>query len=130
MCHISAQIIIVDDDAAVRDALRFALESEGLCVRLFGSGQDLLDSGPLPDSGCLVIDYNMPGMDGVELVTILRGREVKLPTILIASRLSTELRVRAATSGIKFVLEKPLSDDALMQTLSRALSNPDQFAEN
>ena len=122
MCNSKAPILIVDDDLAVRDALRFALESEGLYVRLFGSAQDLLDSGPLPERGCLIIDFNMPDMDGVELANALRKRDVKLPTILIASQLSLKLRSRAATSGIRFVLEKPLSDDELMQTLRLALS--------
>ena len=66
-------LLVVDDDEAVRRALKFALELEGYEVRLYEDGAHLLGEAGLPRAGCLVVDYHMLGMDGVELVGRLRG---------------------------------------------------------
>jgi two-component system, LuxR family, response regulator FixJ len=65
-------VIVVDDDTAVRNALKFALELEGLTVILCESGRDVFDRQDLPASGCLVIDYRMADMDGFQLISELR----------------------------------------------------------
>lgn len=75
-------ILVIDDDAAVRQSLKFALEQEGLEAHLYDSGEHLLGERDLPQSGCLVVDYVMPGMDGITLVERLRQRHVCLPAIL------------------------------------------------
>jgi two-component system, LuxR family, response regulator FixJ len=62
----------------------------------------------LDPSGCLVVDQYMPGMNGVELVDCLRDRYVDMPAILITAKPSDELRLNAALSGIRAVIEKPL----------------------
>ncbi len=72
-------VLVVDDDAAVRSALKFVLEVEGFRVRLYPDAGTLLADGDLPRQGCLVIDYRMPGMDGLELVERLRADHVALP---------------------------------------------------
>ena len=69
-------VCVVDDDAAVRNALKFFLEVEGFCVRLYASSDAVLTDPDLPLRGCLVIDYRMPGIDGIELVERLRERQV------------------------------------------------------
>ena len=112
-------VLVVDDDSAVRNALKFVLEIEGFKVRLYANGQALLDDGDLPAMGCLVVDYRMPGMDGLELVERLRAGDVTLPVVLICSRLSDWLRSRATRAGISAVLEKPLSDSALVECIRR-----------
>ena len=114
-------VLIVDDDAAVRSALKFALEVEGLSVRLYDGPAALLADGNLPRRGCLVVDYRMPGMDGLQLVDTLRARRVALPVILITGRASKQLRRFAEDSGISYVLEKPLSDGALVESIRSAL---------
>ncbi len=103
-------ILLVDDDAAVRNALKFSLEMEGFSVRLYPSPEDLLAESDLPAVGCLVIDYRMPEIDGLELVERLRNRGVALPVLLISGRVTRALRDRASGLGIRDVLEKPLSD--------------------
>lgn len=118
-------VLIVDDDAAVRSALKFALEVEGLVVRLYDGSTALLADRNLPKSGCLVVDYRMPGMDGLQLVEVLRARAVALPVILITGRTNKQLRRFAERLGISHVLEKPLSDGALVESIRSALATYD-----
>src|SRR5450755_4645243 len=101
-------VLVVDDDAAVRAALKFALEVEGFQVRVYDSAAALLADGNLPARACLVIDYRMPDVDGLEPTDLLRARQVVLPAILIGGRVNNLPRVRAERSGVIRVLEKPL----------------------
>src|SRR5215469_15822113 len=95
MSSASEIVLVVDDDAAVRSALKFALEVEGFAVKLYAGSIALLAEQGLPDRACLVIDYRMPGVDGLELVRRLRARQVALPAILISGRVDDQLRHRA-----------------------------------
>lgn len=122
MSPVSGIVLVVDDDAAVRGALKFALEVEGFDVRLYDGPQSLLADANLPQRACLVIDYRMPGIDGIELVDRLRQRNVMLPVILISGRVSNQLRSLALRSGLTRVLEKPLSDTALVENIRGALA--------
>jgi FixJ family two-component response regulator len=62
-------VLVVDDDEAVRHSLRSLMESEGFAVCAFSNGHDLLNEPSLPAIGCLVVDYHMPEMNGLELVS-------------------------------------------------------------
>src|SRR4051794_2063145 len=117
-------ICVVDDDAAVRNALKFALEIEGLDVRTYDGPVSLLNDPNLPPCGCLVIDYRMPVMDGLELIAVLRRRGIDAPAILITGRASKDLRAQVEKLGIHRLLEKPLSDDALLNSIHAALAAP------
>ena len=114
-------ILLVDDDAAVRNALKFSLEMEGFSVRLYPTPEALLAEHDLPVGGCLVVDYRMPEIDGLELVERLRNRGVTLPVLLISGRVTRFLRERASGLGIRDVLEKPLSD--LVGSIRRVLDD-------
>ena len=115
-------VLVVDDDAAVRAALKFALEVEGFRVRVYDSAAALLADDSLPARACLVIDYRMPDIDGLELVDRLQARQVALPAILISGRVNTQLRYRAQRLGVTRVLEKPLSDAALVESIRLAFA--------
>jgi two-component system, LuxR family, response regulator FixJ len=99
-------ILIVDDDEAVRESLRSLMESEGFAAYAFSDGHDLLNEASLPPIGCLVVDYQMPAMNGLELVSALRGRGVSSPAILFTGNLTKSVRDRAAASAV-LVVEKP-----------------------
>ncbi len=118
----SGIVLVVDDDAAVRAALKFALEVEGFTVQLYDGPQAVLADPNLPEHACLVIDYRMPELDGIELVDRLRSRHVMLPAILISGRVTKQLRSLAQRSGVTQVLEKPLSDAALVDNIRGALA--------
>lgn len=115
-------IVVVDDDPAVRNSLKFSLELEGYSVRLF-SGPDEVLRDELPTHGCLVIDHVMPHMSGLDLLAALRDRQVSLPAILITTRPSIGLRERA-TKMHTTIVEKPLLGDGLVQAIRQALANP------
>jgi FixJ family two-component response regulator len=103
-------ILIVDDDEAVRDSLRNLMESEGFAVRAFSDGHDLLNEASLPAIGCLVVDYHMPAMNGLELVSALRGRGVSIPAILVTGNPTKYVRDRAAAIAVLVVEKRELGN--------------------
>ena len=120
-------VCIVEDDAAVRNALKFVLEVEGLSVRTYDGPVSLLEDRHLPPFGCLIIDYRMPVMDGLELTAALRERGLNGPAIMITGRANKDLRARAEKLGIRRLLEKPLTDSALIDAIRDALKAPPQI---
>ena len=116
---VSPMILLVEDDPAVRASLKFALELEGFGVDAYASAEALSEAGPLPETGCLVLDYRLPGMDGLSLLALLRGREVDMPAVLITSNPTAAIRRRAAAAGVAIV-EKPLMGDALADCVRSA----------
>lgn len=116
-------ILVIDDDPAVRNSLKFALEIEGFSVRLYPTGAELLDEKDLPENGCLVADYHLPGMNGLDLLARLRERNVRLPAILITTHPSARIRDRAALAGARLI-EKPLLSDTLFQGIRAAVGEP------
>lgn len=114
-------VLIVDDDQAVRDALKFALELDGIRVDTCDSGNELLSHPGLSQARCLVLDYVMPGMNGLAVMTELKRRNVFLPVILITAPLSREIERRAIAAGVAGVLEKPLLEDVLLDKIRHIL---------
>ena len=114
------KILLVDDDPAVRASLAFSLEIEGFLIETFECGEDLAHKADYPQEGCLVLDYRLPGMDGLSLLKILRGRGVELPAVLITSAPSRHVRTRAAEAGA-VIIEKPLLGDALTAAVRAGL---------
>jgi two-component system response regulator FixJ len=114
-------VVVIDDDPAVRASLRFALEIEGFIVHAFATGEELLARATLPDGACLVVDYILPTMNGLELVAALRDRGVDSPAILITSDPPVRLRREAAAAGLTLV-EKPLLGNGLGDAIRSALA--------
>jgi two-component system, LuxR family, response regulator FixJ len=114
-------ILIVDDDEAVRDSLRSLMESEGFTVCAFSNGHDLLKEASLPATGCLVVDYHMPAMNGLELVCALRDRGVSIPAILITGNPTEYVRDQAAAIAV-LVVEKPRLGSYLLDCVREAIA--------
>jgi two-component system, LuxR family, response regulator FixJ len=109
-------VIVVSDDLAVRNSLKFWLEIEGLTVRGYVSGADLLDAGDLARCDCYVVDQKMSATSALDLIAQLRDRHFTAPAILIATHLSLSLRQRAEKADIPIV-EKPLLGNALLDKI-------------
>ena len=114
-------ILIVDDDQAVREALKFTLELEGMSVRACGSGKLLLQHPELASADCLVIDYKMPEMDGLAVLEALKKRGISVPAILITSALNKDIERQAIARGVAGILEKPLVEDVLLKAICHIL---------
>jgi FixJ family two-component response regulator len=114
-------VVVVDDDRAVRDALKFALELDGLAVLACDSGAQLLQSPELERTDCLVLDHKMPGMDGFAVIAALAARKIDLPIIIITAPVTEALRWRAEQAGVTHVLEKPLLDNVLLEEVRKTL---------
>lgn len=100
------QVILVDDDPALLDALSLSLACEGFGVRAFASGEGLLAARLAPAYGCLILDYRLPGIDGLELLRRVRALGWTHPAILITTALP---RIVAAAARAEIVLvDKPL----------------------
>jgi two-component system response regulator FixJ len=119
-------IFVVDDDEAVRNSLRNMMESEGFEVCAFSNGHDLLNEASLPAIGCLVVDYNMPAMNGLELVSALRGRGASIPAILITGNPTKYVRDRAAAIAV-LVVEKPPLGSYLLDCVREAVAKHAQL---
>ena len=114
-------ILVVDDERAVRDSLRRALELEGYTVELADNGRealDRLDSPPEPDA--LVLDVLMPGMDGLEVCRTLRRKGNRLPVLMLTARTQVDDRVEGLDAGADDYLTKPFALEELLARI-RAL---------
>jgi two-component system, LuxR family, response regulator FixJ len=116
---LAATVYVADDDPDVLVSLRFLLEAEGFKVKTFANGQALLASTLPEPSDCLIIDYKMTGMNGLELVRHLRDRQVAAPVVLITAY--ENAAAKAAASGIKHVVLKPHIEESLIAHVQDAL---------
>src|SRR6516225_7761209 len=116
-----AAIIVVDDDFAVRNSLKFSLEIEGLAVRSYATGAELL-TAEIEPCDCLVVDQKLPGINGLDLIATLRQRNISAPAILITSYPSLSLRERVEKAHIPIV-EKPLLGNALLDKIRAVLAD-------
>jgi two-component system, LuxR family, response regulator FixJ len=126
----AAPVFIVDDDDAVRDSLRIYLESRGLEVRDFASPGALLAACGAPRDGCLVLDFQLPSMDGLALLKLLRDRAIDLPAVLVTAQTDPQIRARARKAGIAAFLEKPFDGPALLAVVQEAMRRRPPRSDN
>ena len=110
------KILLLDDDPAVRASLQFALELEGFAVESFASAEALTAFAGPDEPACFILDYRLPGIDGLSLLEALRALGVSAPAILITSNPGRGVRQRAAALGTLLV-EKPLLGDELTSAI-------------
>lgn len=118
----TALILLSDDDASVRRSLHLLLRSRGFGVLAYSSGTALLLDPQTQTGDCLVVDYLMPDIDGISILRQLRSAGWCGPAILITGHYADKLAARAQEAGFAAVLEKPLRDGVLVQTIGEVLS--------
>jgi FixJ family two-component response regulator len=118
-------IYIVDDNPAVRDAIRFLVQQVGLTAKVYVSAQEFLEHFQLGMRGCLVLDIRMPGISGIELQEQLTFLGAHLPVIIITGHGDIPITVRAMKAGAFEFLQKPFNDQVLLDTIQAALKKYD-----
>ena len=114
-------VFVVDDDADVRDSLQWLLESVGLRVQTFETGQAFLDAVSAKARGCILMDVRMPGISGLTAQKQLSVQQISIPLIMISGHADVDMAVTAMTQGAKTFLQKPFSDQALIDHVQQAL---------
>lgn len=117
---VTGTVHVVDDDEAVRNSLRFLLESAGLTVQVYASAIALLQAKLAP-AGCVLTDYRMPEIDGLQLQHRLGEQGRCLPVIVMSGHAEVPVAVRAMKAGAVDFLEKPFKEGQLLDAVMGAL---------
>ncbi len=119
-------VYVVDDDEAVRDSLAALLETIGFNVRLFGQGLEFLSAIGTSFRGCVLLDVQLPGLSGLEVVERLAENESKLAIVLMTAFATPEILSRAERPNVVALVEKPLNQALLIENIERALRTSSQ----
>ncbi len=114
-------VYVVDDDAALRDSLRWLLESAGHRVATCASAEAFLAAYDAKQAGCLLLDIRMPGMSGLQLQDELERRGYAIPIVFITGHGDVPMAVNAVKKGALEFVEKPFNAQALLVIVDRAL---------
>ena len=114
-------IAIVDDDDAVREAMKLLMRSLGYHASTFGSAEEFLNSGQVDDTSCLITDVQMPGLSGIDLQDRLIARGHRIPIIFLTGYPDENVRTRAMKAGAIGFLIKPPNHHDLVDHLEKAL---------
>ena len=114
-------VFVVDDDEEVRESIRWLIESVGLAVQTFASAKAFLDAYDPDQPGCVVLDVRMPEMSGPELQKKLLARGIEIPTIIVSAFGSVAVAVDAMKHGAMDFIEKPFSDQAMLDRIHQAI---------
>ncbi len=121
MLAVTQTVFIVDDDAAVRDSLQMLIRSNNLAVRTFDSASSFLAEYSAEQGGCLVLDVRMPDINGLELQQILERKHIRMPIIFVSGHGDVPMAVQAMKAGATEFLQKPFSEQELLQSIEAAL---------
>jgi two-component system, LuxR family, response regulator FixJ len=121
MSSVDIVVHIVDDEEVVRNSLAFLLSNSGFAVRTHQSASAFYEIAPSIRNGCLITDLRMPDMSGVELLRRLREAGTLLPAIVITGHGDVQMAVEAMKNGALDFIEKPFSDDVLIESIRRVV---------
>jgi two-component system response regulator FixJ len=124
------QVMVVDDDSGVRNAMRSLLKSVGLECALFASAQEFLDGHDPSQPGCLLLDIRMPGMSGLELQQQLNLRGAVIPVIFMTGHGDIPMAVEAMQHGAFDFLQKPFRDQDLLDRIQRAIAKDGELRKS
>ncbi len=120
-------VFVIDDDAAIRDSLSMMLEAVGHTIAAFGSAREFLDVCTPGIQGCIILDVDMPGMDGPALQQELIRRGVQLPVIFLSGKGTIPVTVRTIKAGAMDFLTKPVDGSVLLARVQKALEQGEAF---
>lgn len=115
-------VLVVDDDPSVLRSLNRLISASGFNVKSFGTPSELLSSEIPRSNACMVVDIDMPEMNGIEMCDALKASGRGLPAILITGRTDARTRFLAAQSDSVGVLFKPFGKEPLLEAIVRALA--------
>lgn len=116
------RVAVVDDDPSVRKALQRLLRASDHDADAFGSAQDFLDSLPASIPDCVVLDLQMPGMNGLALQRELAQAGRRLPSVIITGHDEPGMQARCLAAGAGAYLRKPLDSKALLAAIEDAIN--------
>lgn len=119
-------IYLVDDDDAVRRSVGFMLKTSGYSVESFVNGAEFLKEVRSLEPGCVLLDIQMPEVDGLEVQTELRERGVAFPVIVMTGHGDVEVAVRAMNSGAVDFIEKPFAKETMVEAIGEAFARLDR----
>ncbi|HUR21756.1 MAG TPA: response regulator transcription factor [Vicinamibacterales bacterium] len=126
----NAIVMVVDDDAGVRNAMRTLLKSVGLTSQLHASAHEFLSAYKPAQAGCLVLDIRMPGMSGLELQQELNVRGATIPVIFMTGHGDVPMAVEAMQHGAFDFLQKPFRDQDLLDRIQKAIARDAKLRES
>jgi FixJ family two-component response regulator len=116
-------VFAIDDEEPMRNALRRLLSSAGFTVELFGGASEFLHHGALTRPACILLDLNMPDMNGLELQERLHARGVTIPIVFLTGAGTVANAVTAMHAGAVDFVEKPFNEDDLIERINKALDS-------
>lgn len=123
------RVHIIDDDEVIRFALSDLLKLEGIENKSYSCAEDFLGCVAMNDKGCVLVDMQMPGMNGLELCEEMERRELFLPVILMTGQGNVGIAVKAMKEGVLDFIEKPFDNDKLFESVRNCMEMCDEYHE-
>jgi FixJ family two-component response regulator len=121
MSDVTPIVFVVDDDVSVRESLELLIRCEGWHPQTFASAQEFLDYPRVLISNCLILDVSLPGLNGLDLQSLVVGERTDMPIIFITGHGDVPMTVQAMKAGAVEFLTKPFNDDVLLAAIRAAL---------
>jgi FixJ family two-component response regulator len=121
MSDVAPIVFVVDDDISVRESLESLIQCEGWQPEIFASAQEFLDYPRVHIPNCLVLDVSLPGLNGLDLQSLVAGERTDMPIIFITGHGDVPMTVQAMKAGAVEFLTKPFNDDVLLTAVRAAL---------
>ena len=115
-------VLIVDDDADVRESLQELMESVGLHAQSFSTAQEFLSAGRNDSPSCLILDVRLPGISGLDLQHELKRARISIPIVFLTAHADVPMSVKAMKSGAVEFLTKPFRQQDLLDAVQRSLT--------
>lgn len=120
------QVIIIDDEASICDALTRLLKSDGIAAHSYMSGEKFIESPDIHDTGCLLLDMYLPGMSGLQLLEYLKKNCISFPAILMTGNGDIKTAVQAMKKGASDFIVKPFESKQVLESVKNCLRESEQ----